>query len=39
MWKNNDYFKNVDSRIQQSNYVSKKWLEEMNKTKYVKSKN
>ena len=39
MWQKNDYFKNVDSRIQKSKYISKKWLEEINKVKYVKSKN
>lgn len=34
MWNNNFYFKNVDSRIQKSNYITKKWLQEINKEKY-----
>lgn len=29
MWANNFYFKNVDSRIQKSEYITKKWLEEI----------
>lgn len=39
MWQNNDYFKNVDSRIQKSDYISKRWLEEINKSKYIKPSN
>ncbi|WP_146106917.1 glycosyl hydrolase [Polaribacter porphyrae] len=37
MWATNDYFKNVDSRIQKSEYISKKWLEEIQKEKYLKN--
>ena len=37
MWQNNDYFKNVDSRIQKSEYISKRWVDEMNKSKYLKA--
>ncbi|GAA4810606.1 glycosyl hydrolase [Litoribaculum gwangyangense] len=37
MWKNNPVFKKVDSRIQVSDYISKKWLEEINKPRYLKS--
>lgn len=36
MWANNFYFKNVDSRIQKSEYITKKWLEEINKSIYIK---
>ena len=36
MWANNPYFKNVDSRIQTSEFISKKWLEEINKETYIK---
>jgi len=36
MWQNNDYFKNVDSRIQISEFISKKWLQEINKSLYFK---
>lgn len=37
MWQNNDYFKNVDSRIQKSEFISKKWLQEVNKPLYLKA--
>ena len=37
MWKNNDYFKNVDSRIQKSEFISKKWLQEINNPLYLKA--
>ncbi len=37
MWKNNPVFKKVDSRIQQSPYITKKWKKEMAKSKYVKA--
>ena len=36
MWKNNLTFQKVDSRIQKSEYISKKWLKEINKSKYLK---
>lgn len=35
MWATNDYFKNVDSRIQQSDYITKKWNAEISKSKYL----
>ena len=37
MWATNDYFKNVDSRIQKSEYLTKKWLAEIAKEKYLKA--
>ncbi|MFC4267676.1 glycosyl hydrolase [Polaribacter marinivivus] len=37
MWATNDYFKNVDSRIQKSEYITKKWLTEIAKEKYIKT--
>lgn len=36
MWQANDLFKHVDSRIQKSEFISKKWLEEMSHPRYVK---
>lgn len=36
MWINNPVFQNVDSRIQESEYISKKWQEEMAKHRYLK---
>ncbi len=33
MWSNNSYFKGVDSRIQKSEYVTKKWFQELEKLK------
>jgi hypothetical protein len=36
MWRNNSIFQKVDSRIQKSEFVSKKWKEEMAKPKYLK---
>ena len=35
MWVNNLTFQQVDSRIQNSEYISKKWLEEVHKKKYL----
>nr|WP_298989848.1 glycosyl hydrolase [uncultured Polaribacter sp.] len=37
MWATNDYFKNVDSRIQKSEYITKKWLTEIAKEMYIKT--
>lgn len=37
MWENNPLFKHVDSRIQISEYVSKKWVEEISKDRYLKA--
>lgn len=36
MWRNNPIFQKVDSRIQKSEYISKKWKEEMANSKYLK---
>ncbi|MFA9390829.1 MAG: glycoside hydrolase family 26 protein [Prolixibacteraceae bacterium] len=36
MWINNPYFNQVDSRIQQSEYVSKNWLNEISSERYLK---
>jgi hypothetical protein len=36
MWIHNLTFQQVDSRIQKSDYISKKWLEEIIKEKYLK---
>ena len=36
MWINNDLFKHVDSRIQESEFITKKWQEEMAQTRYLK---
>ena len=36
MWINNLTFQQVDSRIQKSEYISKKWLDEINRKKYLK---
>ena len=36
MWQNNAYFKNVDSRIQKSEFLTKKWLAEINNKNYLK---
>ncbi|WP_339918097.1 1,4-beta-xylanase [Yeosuana marina] len=36
MWINNDLFKHVDSRIQESEFISKKWQEEISKPRYLK---
>ncbi len=37
MWINNDLFKHVDSRIQESEFIKKKWKEEMAHPRYLKS--
>ncbi|WP_397444572.1 glycosyl hydrolase [Polaribacter sp. R77954] len=37
MWQNNVYFKNVDSRIQQSDYITNKWNKEISESKYLQS--
>ena len=37
MWITNPTFQKVDSRIQVSQYISKKWTEEMTKPRYLKS--
>ncbi len=37
MWRDNPFFQKVDSRIQKSEYISKKWKEEISKPKYLKS--
>ncbi len=36
MWKNNGLFKHVDSRIQESDLITKKWQEEITKPRYLK---
>lgn len=36
MWRDNGLFKHVDSRIQESEYISKKWLEEIADPRYLK---
>lgn len=36
MWINNPTFQQVDSRIQVSDLISKKWIEEMSKPRYLK---
>ena len=36
MWINNPTFQKVDSRIQESEYISKKWKEEFSKSRYLK---
>lgn len=36
MWITNPVFQKVDSRIQESDYISKKWLEEFSKPRYLK---
>jgi hypothetical protein len=36
MWKDNGFFKHVDSRIQESDLITKKWLEEITKPRYLK---
>ena len=36
MWVNNPLFKHVDSRIQESEFISKKWRDEMSKPRYLK---
>lgn len=38
MWLNNSYFQKVDSRIQKSTFISKKWKQELDKSMYIKSK-
>jgi hypothetical protein len=37
MWRNNSIFQKVDSRIQKSEFISKKWKEEMANSRYLKS--
>jgi hypothetical protein len=37
MWINNPVFQQVDSRIQVSEFVSQKWKEEMEKSRYLKA--
>jgi hypothetical protein len=36
MWINNDLFKQVDSRIQESTFITKKWQDEITKPRYLK---
>jgi hypothetical protein len=36
-WKVNDTFKNIDARLQLSDFISKKWKEETDKSKYLKA--
>jgi hypothetical protein len=36
MWKSNPTFKNLDSRIQLSSFITEKWNEEIAKSKYLK---
>jgi hypothetical protein len=36
MWIDNALFKHVDSRIQESEFITKKWLEEMGEPRYLK---
>jgi hypothetical protein len=36
MWVNNPVFQKVDSRIQESEFISKKWKAELDKPKYLK---
>ncbi len=36
MWKDNGLFKHVDSRIQESEFIAKKWQEEISKPRYLK---
>jgi hypothetical protein len=36
MWTDNNIFKHVDSRIQQSEFITKKWLEEIANPRYLK---
>ena len=37
MWEENPTFQLVDARIQTSDFITKKWLEETNKDKYIKT--
>lgn len=37
MWKTNPLFKHVDARIQSSEYVTEKWLKEMESPAYIQS--
>lgn len=37
MWKDNGLFKHVDSRIQKSEFITKKWLEEIANPRYLKA--
>ena len=37
MWINNDLFKHVDSRIQESKFIIKKWLKEIVNPRNLKS--
>ncbi len=39
MWITNPVFKNVDSRLQMSKYISKKWTEEIQKSHYLHAEN
>jgi hypothetical protein len=39
MWITNPVFKNVDSRLQMSNYITKKWNEEIQKLRYLNADN
>jgi hypothetical protein len=36
MWINNPVFQKVDSRIQKSDFISEKWMEEISKPRYLK---
>ena len=39
MWKNNATFQKVDSRLQESTYVSDLWKKELNHPRYIKASN
>ncbi|MEM9681101.1 MAG: glycosyl hydrolase, partial [Bacteroidota bacterium] len=36
MWINNPTFKQVDSRIQESDFISERWVQEISKSRYLK---
>lgn len=35
LWKNNNYFKNIDARITRNEWLKKKWLNETNQPRYL----
>ncbi|GAA4934981.1 hypothetical protein GCM10023314_04180 [Algibacter agarivorans] len=37
MWHDNPTFKKIDARLQISDTISKRWLKETNKDKFIKS--
>ncbi len=37
MWKNNNFFKNIDARLTENEYMKSQWLQETNQEKYLKS--